>query len=62
MENIASSIATGSSTFYSDYLQSGSGVSTSCQSASNPETQIADIFSAIAASFTKPRLIPNTAT
>jgi len=58
MENIASSLTT----FYSDYLQSGSGVDSACQASSNSITQIGQIFTAISASFTTPRLIPNTAT
>ena len=56
MENIASSL----SNFYSDYNQSGSG--STCQDNSHTVTSLADIFLSIAASFTQPRLIPNTAT
>jgi hypothetical protein len=56
MENIASSL----SNFYSDYNQSGSG--STCQDSSHTVTSLADIFLSIAASFTQPRLIPNTAT
>jgi hypothetical protein len=56
MENIASSL----NNFYSDYNQSGSG--STCQDASHTVTSLADIFLAIAANFTQPRLIPNTAT
>jgi Flp pilus assembly protein TadG len=58
MENIASSLTY----FYSDYLQSGSGVDPSCQAQVNSFTNIGEIFQAISASFTTPRLIPNTAT
>lgn len=56
MENIASSLAT----FYSDYNQSGSG--SSCQDNSHSTVSLQDIFQAIAADFTTPRLIPNNAT
>jgi Flp pilus assembly protein TadG len=56
MENIASSL----NNFYSDYNQSGSG--STCQDASHTVTSLSDIFLSIAASFTQPRLIPNTAT
>ncbi|MGO9338081.1 MAG: pilus assembly protein TadG-related protein [Terracidiphilus sp.] len=56
MENIASSL----SYFYSDYNQSGSG--SSCQDASHTVSTLADIFLAISADFTTPRLIPNNAT
>jgi Flp pilus assembly protein TadG len=56
MENIASSL----NNFYSDYNQSGSG--STCQDSSHTVTSLADIFLSIAASFTQPRLIPNTAT
>jgi hypothetical protein len=56
MENIASSL----STFYSDYNQSGSG--SSCQDSSHSTISLTDIFQAIAATFTTPRLIPNNAT
>jgi hypothetical protein len=56
MENIASSL----NNFYSDYNQSGSG--STCQDASHTVTSLADIFLAIAANFTQPRLIPNSAT
>jgi Flp pilus assembly protein TadG len=58
MENIASSLTT----FYSDYLQSGSGVDQSCVDANHDPTQISDIFSSIATTFTTPRLIPNNLT
>ncbi|MGO9336878.1 MAG: pilus assembly protein TadG-related protein [Terracidiphilus sp.] len=56
MENIASSL----NYFYSDYNQSGSG--SSCQDASHTVSTLADIFLAISADFTTPRLIPNSAT
>jgi hypothetical protein len=56
MENIASSLAY----FYSDYNQSGSG--STCQDASHTVSTLADIFLAISADFTTPRLIPNNAT
>jgi hypothetical protein len=56
MENIASNLGN----FYSDYNQSGSG--STCQDASHTVTSLSDIFLAIAASFTQPRLIPNNAT
>ena len=56
MENIASSLGN----FYSDYNQSGSG--STCQDSSHTVTSLSDIFLSIASSFTKPRLLPNTAT
>jgi hypothetical protein len=56
MENIASSLQY----FYSDYNQSGSG--SSCQDASHTVSTLQDIFLAISADFTTPRLIPNNAT
>jgi hypothetical protein len=56
MENIASTL----SNFYSDYNQSGSG--STCQDSSHTVTSLADIFLAIASSFTQPRLVPNSAT
>jgi hypothetical protein len=56
MENIASSL----NTFFSDYNQSGSG--STCQDASHPTVSLNDIFQAIAATFTTPRLLPNNAT
>ena len=56
MENIASSL----NTFYSDYNQSGSG--STCQDNSHTVVTLQDIFYAISATFTTPRLIPNTAT
>ena len=60
MEDIASSIATNSSTFYSDYLKSG-GSGTACQDASHSVTSLQGIFQAISATFTYPRLLPNNA-
>jgi len=56
MENIASSL----STFYSDYNQSGSG--STCQDNSHSTVSLQDIFQAIAATFTSPRLVANNAT
>jgi hypothetical protein len=56
MENIASSLQY----FYSDYNESGSG--SSCQDASHTVTTLQDIFLAISADFTTPRLISNSAT
>ena len=49
--------------FYSDYLQSGTGIDTNCVSASNPnDTSIAQIFAHIRTNFTTARLIPNGTT
>jgi hypothetical protein len=45
------------SNFYSDYAQSGSN--STCYDNAHTVTSLADIFSAIAANFTNPRLIPN---
>jgi len=56
MENIASSLTY----FYSDYNQSGSG--STCQDNSHATETLNDIFQAIAATFTTPRLLPNNAT
>jgi hypothetical protein len=58
MENIASSL----SYFYSDYLQSGSGVATNCVDNAHTVTALIYIFASISSSFTTPRLIPNNAT
>jgi hypothetical protein len=58
MENIASSL----NTFYSDYLQSGSGVSSACVDNAHTVTALIDIFASISSNFTTPRLIPNNAT
>ncbi len=55
MENIASSL----SDFYSDYNQSGSG--STCEDASHSVVSLQDILLAIAGTFTKPRLLPNSA-
>jgi Flp pilus assembly protein TadG len=57
VENIASSLQY----FYSDYLQSGSGVSNSCVDNSHSVVSLQDILLAISATFTKPRLLPNSA-
>ena len=54
MENIASSL----NTFYSDYLQSGSGVSNSCVDNAHTVTALVQIFASISSTFTTPRLIP----
>jgi hypothetical protein len=54
MENIASDLKY----FYSDYLQSGSGVDTSCVSSANQLTSLANIFDSISSSFTTARLLP----
>jgi hypothetical protein len=56
MEQMASAPAY----FFSDYNQSGSG--STCQSASQPETNINQIFINIGTDFTHPRLIPNSTT
>lgn len=55
MENIASSLQY----FYSDFNQSGSG--STCQDSSHTVTTLSQIFQAISADFTTPRLIPNNA-
>ena len=55
MENIASSL----NYFYSDYNQSGSG--SNCQDVIHNTINLSDISLAIASTFTKPRLLPNTA-
>ncbi len=55
MENIASSLTD----FYSDYNQSGSG--STCEDNSHSVVSLQDILLAISASFTKPRLLPNSA-
>lgn len=57
MENIASS----PDFFYSDYLQSGSSVSTTCVDNSHTVTALSQIFQSIASDFTTPRLLPNNA-
>jgi len=53
VENMASSL----SNFFSDYAQSGSN--STCYDNAHTVTSLADIFSAIAANFTNPRLLPN---
>jgi hypothetical protein len=58
MENIASSLQY----FYSDYLQSGSGISNSCVDNSHSVTALVEIFQSIASNFSTPRLLPNNAT
>ncbi len=58
MENIASSLHY----FYSDYLQSGSGTSTTCVDNAHTVVAMSDIFESIATTFTTPRLIPSTTT
>jgi len=58
MENIASSLQY----FYSDYLQSGSGVSNTCVDNSHSVTSLVEIFQSIASNFSTPRLLPNNAT
>ena len=58
VENIASALQY----FYSDYLQSGSGVSNSCVDNSHSVVSLQDILLAISATFTKPRLLPNNST
>jgi hypothetical protein len=59
MTNMASS----PQDFYSDYLQSGSGIDTTCTSADNPnDTSITQIFAHIGTAFTVARLIPNNTT
>jgi hypothetical protein len=55
VENMASSL----SNFYSDYAQSGSG--STCEDNAHTVSSLSDIFSAIAATFTNPRLLPNNA-
>jgi hypothetical protein len=56
MQNIASNAAY----FYSDYTATGS--SGSCISASQPTTNLTQIFTDIANDFTAARLIPNGTT
>jgi len=53
VENMASSL----SNFFSDYAQSGSN--STCYDNAHTVTSLSDIFSAIAANFTNPRLLPN---
>jgi hypothetical protein len=54
MQNMASA----SQYFFSDYTQSGSG--STCQSASQPTTNLKEIFTEIAGDFTEARLVPNS--
>lgn len=54
------SMASATQYFYSDYTQSGSG--SSCVSASQPTSNLNQIFTDIAGDFTVPRLIPNGTT
>jgi Flp pilus assembly protein TadG len=58
MENIASSL----NYFFSDYLQSGSQVSTTCVDNSHPVVNLMGIGEAIASTFTNARLLPSNAT
>jgi hypothetical protein len=55
VENMASNI----NNFYSDWSQSGSG--SSCLDSAHNVSSLSDIFSAIAATFSNPRLLPNNA-
>lgn len=55
VENMASSL----NNFYSDYAQSGSN--SACYDNAHTVTGLSDIFSAIAATFSNPRLLPNNA-
>jgi Flp pilus assembly protein TadG len=57
MENIASPTF-----FYSDSQQSGSAVDKACVDNSHTASSLQSIFSAISATFTQPRLLPNNAT
>jgi hypothetical protein len=57
MEDIASSW----NNFYSDNQQTGN-VNLGCTDNSHTTVSLQDIFLAIAASFTNPRLLPNNAT
>jgi len=56
MQNIASSL----DYFYSDYNQTGA--STGCVDSLHSITSLKNIFAAVAATFTQPRLLPNNAT
>jgi len=58
MKNIASPPSNGNSYFYADTSSASSG----CTDTAHTVTNIADIFDAISASFTTPRLIPVSAT
>jgi Flp pilus assembly protein TadG len=55
MENVATSL----DNFYSDYTQSGSN--STCLDNAHSVSSLVEIFSAIAATFTNPRLLPNNA-
>jgi Flp pilus assembly protein TadG len=55
-------IASSTSTFYSDYAQSGSGADTSCVGTAAPTTNLTQIFTDIAGTFSVARLIPDSAT
>jgi hypothetical protein len=57
MKNIASPATTTASYFYADTSSKTSG----CTDTAHTVTEIADIFNAIAATFTTPRLLPNNA-
>jgi hypothetical protein len=57
MEDIASSW----NNFYSDNQQTGN-VNLGCTDSNHTTVSLQDIFLAIAASFTNPRLLPNNAT
>jgi hypothetical protein len=58
MQHIASSAAD----FYSDYAQSGSGNDTTCVGTASPTTNLHEIFTDIAGTFSIARLIPDSAT
>jgi hypothetical protein len=57
IENIASTL----NDFYSDYNQSGTGIDLSCVDNSHTVTSLEAIFLSIGATFTEPRLLPNSA-
>lgn len=61
MEDIATSIDPSTSTFYSDWQQSGSGIDQSCVDNSHTAVSLSAIFQSIAANFQNPRLLPNNA-
>jgi Flp pilus assembly protein TadG len=61
MENIADSIGAINSDFYSDYLQSGSGVSSSCIDSEHSVSSLTGIGLAIASNFTGTTLLPSNA-
>jgi Flp pilus assembly protein TadG len=58
VENIASSLTY----FYSDYMQSGGSVDSTCIDNAHPVSSMMGIGEAIAASFTNARLLPSNAT